>query len=198
VLGAHISDVNQLVYDEGTDFTTSKDGNGVLVVQPLNDDAHNAYLILQHAVNRLNTALNLPTVSEDGVLRHPLFLSLFQIANSAQVVSKATTFIDGLKANGTFNTFLQLGPFRNAKLSLGPDLTKFVNDQILDLGKRARLWGSLLSALADTVWWSTLSNATTPVVPRTSKLPLVIAATIGVAIGIGTMVTVFAIRRRAS
>lgn len=195
MFGAHISNANQLVYDQGADFTTGKDGNGILVVQPRNNDTHDAYVYLQRAVNRLNIALNLPTIAEDGVLHHALFLSLFQIANSPQVVTKAVPLISDLKANGPFNTLSHLGPFRT-QLPPGPELANFVNDKLLDLGSRARLWGSLLGALADTVWWSSLSNATTPFVPGTSKLALAIAATLGAAVGIGTMVLVLAARRR--
>lgn len=186
MLAASVNSFHQLAYDTNSDFAVSKDAQGVNVIQPLTDDASDAFLNLQHAVNRVGQTLGLPPLVENGVLDSRLFLTIFQIANSNQVVSQAASFIDGLPNGGTYSQITHLGTFRS-KFPPGPELANFMNTSLLDLARRARLWGSLFSALADTIWWSSLSNTTTPVLPTSSKnvIGLVVAGLFGVALGIG-------------
>ncbi len=195
MFAASVNSFHQLAYDAGSDFTVGTDAQGIDVIRPLNDDTTGAFLNLQHAINRVGQTLGLPLLAENGVLDGRTFLAVFQIANSDRVVTQAASFIGGLPAGGAYNQISHLGTFRS-KFPPGPELTNFMNVSLLDLARRARLWGSLFNALADTIWWSSLSNATAPVIPQTSKLMLAITATLGAAVGVGAMVLVLAVRRR--
>jgi hypothetical protein len=195
VLTAHVElPFNQFHYDVDTDFSTTQDADEVLIVKPRTDDARNAYRILQHAINRTSGILKLPLINENGVLDATTFRALFAIANSPAVVTKAQPLITDLTRGMAYDSFVMLGPFRTPLV--GPALISHINKSLLDLAERARLWGSLLSALADAIWWSTDASNNPPVPgSRTTKLPMIITAVIGLVAGIGIGALLF--RRRA-
>lgn len=184
MLTAHVdATFNQFHYDVGRDFTLSDDANGISIIKPSTNDAQKAYRILQHAINRTSRVLKLPLIRETGVLDAATFSALFRIANSSEIVTQASPILTDLRRGQAYADYIMLGPFRTPLID--PALVAHINRSLLDLAERARLWGALLSALADTIWWSTNASNNPPAPNEASKLPFVITAVIGLASGIG-------------
>lgn len=197
MLAAHIDASSQLAYDENVDFVVSLDSEGFRVLRPLNDDARNAFLTLQHAINRVALFVGAPTIPEDGLIGRRTFLAARVISSSTKVVTTARSSILGLDPNMTFAKFLGLDTFRSDIIDPA-NLKIFTNIVIFEMGNHARLWAAKFAGIADAIWSSSTSNLTAPIVPdqltTTSKVGIVIGVALGWAIGVAT--TVFFVRRR--
>jgi len=180
VLSAHVdASFGQQRYDDGVDFSTGIGSTG-LTLRPLTNDAQIAFGALQYAVNRIRASLGLPTVAVTGVLDNDTYQAIFEVANSAQPITAALQpMLVDLKSNMAFRDYIMLAPFRTQ-----PRAT-----MLGDMAARARMWTALFDGIADTIWYST-ALAQAPYAPSTttSKLPIVIAGVIGVALGVaGTL-----------
>lgn len=197
MLAAHIDASSQLAYDENVDFVVTLDSAGFRILRPLNDDARNAFLTLQHAINRVALFVGAPTIPEDGLIGRRTFLAARVISQSPKVVTATRSFILGLDPNMTFAKFLGLDTFRSDLID-PTNLRIFTNIVIFELGNHARFWASKFAAIADVIWFSNTSNLTAPIVPdqlsATSKVGIVIGVALGWAVGVAT--TVLILRRR--
>lgn len=197
MLAAHIDASSQLTYDENVDFVVALDSDGFRILRPLNDDARNAFLTLQHAINRVALFVGAPTIPVDGLIGRRTFLAARVISGSSKVITAALSNVLGLDRNMTFAKFLGLDTFRSDIID-PTNLKTFTNIVIFELGNHARFWASKFASIADVIWFSNTSNLTAPIVPdqlnTTSRVGIVIGVALGWAVGVAT--TVFILRRR--
>lgn len=197
MLAAHIDESKRLAYDGNVDFVEGKDADGFRVMRPLNEDARNAFLTLQHAINRVALFVGAPTIPEDGIIGRRTFLAAQVIASSPKIITAAQAGLVGLNPDMTFAKFLGLDTFRTDVIDPA-SLKIFTNIVIFELANRARFWASRFSSIADAIWFSSTANLTAPIVPNqlnsSSKIAIGIAIGVGWAIGVAT--TVLVLRRR--
>jgi hypothetical protein len=196
------------MYEEGKDFKCAvispspQDPDLARVAlrcTPLNDDARHAFLAVQHQINRIRIGLELgPPLPLTGVIDASTYLAAVEIATSAKTVRPQgrAIGITALESTPLKNFFL-LGRFRPEFWILKGKTAAENRDRLrqnsyMELVTFARSSAAIFGIVADAIWYSTLTDippfpptppSPTPPPAKSSKVPIVAASAVGLAIG---------------